>query len=299
MSIYTQKASNIRKTWLLFTFFLIIVIGIGYVFSGLYGNSSILVIAVLFSSVTSLISYWYSDKIVLGMYRAQPVSLKEAPELYRVVENLAITAGLPTPTIYIIPDLAPNAFATGRDPKHAVIAVTQGLLNKMDQTELEAVIAHEMSHIGNRDMLLSTAAVILVGFVSLLADFFRRSVFWGGIRGRDDERGGNAIFMIIGIALSILAPIAAILIQLAISRRRESLADTSGSLLTRYPQGMISALQKIASDQTPMRTANNTTAHLLFENPFENKEKTPFLHKLFMTHPPIADRIAALKAMKI
>jgi heat shock protein HtpX len=299
MSIYTQKASNIRKTWLLFTFFLIVVIGIGYVFSGLYGNSSILVIAVLFSSITSLISYWYSDKIVLGMYRAQPVSLKEAPELYRIVENLAITAGLPTPTIYIIPDLAPNAFATGRDPKHAVVAVTQGLLNKMDQTELEAVIAHEISHIGNRDMLLSTAAVILVGFISLLADFFRRSVFWGGIRGRDDDRGGNAVLMIIGITLSILAPIAAILIQLAISRRRESLADTSGSLLTRYPDGMISALQKIAADQTPMRTANNTTAHLLFENPFENKEKTPFLHKLFMTHPPIQERIATLKAMKI
>ncbi len=206
---------------------------------------------------------------------------------------------MPTPTIYIIPDLAPNAFATGRDPKHSVIAVTQGLLNKMDQTELEAVIAHEMSHIGNRDMLLSTAAVILVGFVSLLADFFSRSVFWGGIRGRDDDRGGNAILMIIGITLSILAPIAAILIQLAISRRRESLADTSGSLLTRYPEGMISALQKIAADTTPMRTANNTTAHLLFENPFENKEKTPFLHKLFMTHPPIQERIAALKAMKI
>jgi len=299
MSIYTQRASNIRKTWLLFTFFLITVIGIGYVFSGLYGNSSILVVAVFFSSITSIISYWYSDKIVLGMYRAQLVSLKEAPELYRIVENLAITAGLPTPTIYIIPDLAPNAFATGRDPKHSVIAVTQGLLNKMDQTELEAVIAHEMSHIGNRDMLLSTAAVILVGFVSLLADFFSRSVFWGGIRGRDDDRGGNAILMIIGITLSILAPIAAILIQLAISRRRESLADTSGSLLTRYPEGMISALQKIAADTTPMRTANNTTAHLLFENPFENKEKTPFLHKLFMTHPPIQERIAALKAMKI
>ncbi len=299
MSIYTQRASNIRKTWLLFTLFLITVIGIGYVFSGIYGNSSILVIAVLFSSITSLISYWYSDKIVLGMYRAQLVSLKEAPELYRIVENLAITAGLPTPTIYIIPDLAPNAFATGRDPKHSVIAVTQGLLNKMDQTELEAVIAHEMSHIGNRDMLLSTAAVILVGFVSLLADFFSRSVFWGGIRGRNDDRGGNAILLIIGITLSILAPIAAILIQLAISRRRESLADTSGSLLTRYPEGMISALQKIAADTTPMRTANNTTAHLLFENPFENKEKTPFLHKLFMTHPPIQERIAALKAMKI
>lgn len=297
MSIYTQKASNIRKTWLLFTSFLVIVTGVGYVFSQIYGNSSILVIAVLFSSVTSFVSYWYSDKIVLGMYQAQPVSLKEAPELYRIVENLSITAGLPMPAIYIIPEKAPNAFATGRDPKHAVIAVTQGLLEMMDKTELEAVLAHEMSHIGNRDMLLSTAAVILVGFISLLADFFRRSMFFGGMRSRD--KGANGIFMLIGIVLSILAPLAAVLIQLAISRRRESLADTSGSLLTRYPQGMISALEKMAKDQTPMRTANNTTAHLLFENPFENKEQTPLFHKLFMTHPPIEERIAALKAMKI
>ncbi|HEY4524086.1 MAG TPA: M48 family metallopeptidase [Candidatus Paceibacterota bacterium] len=296
-SIYTQKSSNIRKTWALFTLFLGVVIGFGYVISQYYGDPSILVIAVIFSSVMSIISYWFSDKLVLAMTRAEPVDLKNNPELYRVVENLAITAGLPMPKVYLVPERQPNAFATGRNPEHAVIAVTAGLLERLDRAELEGVLAHEMSHIGNRDILLSTAAVILVGFISLLADFFTRSMIFGSRR--DNDRGNSGgIILLIGIALSILAPIAATLMQLAISRRREFLADASGALLTRYPEGLASALKKISSDPTPMRVANNTTSHLWFDDPFDNPgRKTPFFHKLFMTHPPIEERIKALREM--
>lgn len=296
MSIYTHRDSNIRKTWLLFTVFLSAVIGIGYIFSQVYGNSSILFFAVVFSVVMSIISYWYSDKLVLSMYAAKPVTMDSAPELYRIVENLAITAGLPIPKIYLVPEKSPNAFATGRDPQHAVIAVTEGLLQTMDKSELEGVLAHEMSHIGNRDMLLGTAAVILVGFISILADMFQRSMFFGR---RDSNRDTPPVMLIIAIALSILAPLAAMLLQFAISRKREFLADASGALLTRYPEGLASALEKLNQDTTPMRRANNTTAHLWIENPFENKKKAPFFAKLFMTHPPTEERIMALKAMKI
>lgn len=296
MSIYTHKDSNIRKTWLLFTVFLSSVIGIGYIFSQVYGNSGILFFAVTFSVVTSIVSYWYSDRIVLSMYAAKPVTMDNAPELYRIVENLAITAGLPTPKIYLVPEKSPNAFATGRDPQHAVIAVTEGLLQTMDKSELEGVLAHEMSHIGNRDMLLGTAAVILVGFISILADMFQISMFFGR---SNSNRDTPPVMLIIAVALSILAPLAAMLLQFAISRKRESLADASGALLTRYPEGLASALEKLAKDTTPMRRANNTTAHLWIENPFENKKKTPFFAKLFMTHPPTEERIAALRGMKI
>ncbi len=306
MSIYTHRDSNIRKTWLIFALFLIVVIGIGWVFGRVYNNQGILFFAVIFSTLTSLVSYWYSDKIVLRMFRAQPVSMESAPELYRIVENLAITAGLPVPKIYIVPEKAPNAFATGRNPEHAVVAVTQGLLERLDRSELEGVLAHELSHIGNRDMLVSTVTVILVGFVSLLGDMFMRSMLFGGSRRRDNEGNAGAILMLVGIALSILAPIAAMLMQLAISRRREFLADASGALLTRYPDGLAKALEKISSDPTPLRTANNTTAHLWFDDPFDNpldsKEKskeTPWLHKLFMTHPPVHERISALRGMKV
>lgn len=300
-SIYTQKDSNVRKTWLLFTVFFVVVIAFGYTISQYYGDSSILVIAVVFSVGMSVTSYWFSDKLVLAMTHARPVEMKDNPELYRIVENLAITAGLPMPRLYIIPERQPNAFATGRNAKHAVVAVTEGLLTRLDRMELEGVLAHELSHIGNRDMLLSTAAVILVGFISLLADFFMRSMLFGGRRG-DDREGGNAngIILIIGIALSILAPIAATLMQLAISRKREFLADASGALLTRYPEGLASALKKISSDPTPMRVANNTTSHLWFDDPFDNPgRKTPLFHKLFMTHPPIEERLRALKEMSV
>ena len=232
------------------------------------------------------------------MSHAKPIEKKDNPELYNIVENLAITAGLPTPKIYIAPEMAPNAFATGRDAKHAVVCVTQGILERLNKKELEGVLAHELSHIGNRDMLVNTVAVILVGFISLLANFFMRSMIFGG-RSRDDNNKSGGIFILIGIALSILAPIAATLMQLAISRRREFLADTSGALLTRYPEGLASALEKISRDPTPMRFAQSTTAHLWLTDPMKNQKKTPFFAKLFMTHPPIEERIKLLRGMSV
>jgi len=298
-TLYTQQSANIRRTWLLFTVFLVVVIGIGWAFSRIYGDPSILYLAVIFSVLMNVIAYWYSDKIVLKMARAIPVEHEKAPELYHIVENLCITAGLPMPKIYLIQEGQPNAFATGRDPKHAVVAVTEGLLEKLNRSELEGVLAHELSHVGNRDMLLSTVVVVLVGFISIISDMFLRSTFWGGMGRRDDRENGQAgaIMMVAGIALSILAPLAAMLIQLAISRKREFLADASGALLTRYPEGLASALQKISSDATPMRVANNTTAHLWLDDPFKGQKKVSFLRKLFMTHPPIEERIKRLRGM--
>ncbi|MDE2001034.1 MAG: M48 family metallopeptidase [Patescibacteria group bacterium] len=297
-NLYTNKESNIHKTWLLFAVFLMAVIGIGWVFTQIYGNPSILIFAVIFSIGMSITSYWFSDQIVLRMANAEPVSRENARELYNVVENLAITAGLPTPKIYIINEAAPNAFATGRDPQHAVVAVTTGLLERLDRSELEGVIAHELSHVGNRDMLVSTVAVVLIGFLSIASNFFMRSLWWGGGR-RDDRNGDNGILLLIGIAFAILAPIVGTLMQLAISRKREFLADSSGALLTRYPDALISALEKISSDPTPLPVANNTTAHLWFEDPFKDGPRTSWLHKLFMTHPPVEERIAALKGLKV
>jgi len=297
MTLYTHKSNNIAKTYLLLSVFLIVVIGVGYFFSYLYKDVSILFIAVIFSVVMSITSYWFSDKIVLSMAKARPVQKSDNPELWNIVENLSITAGLPMPRIYIVDEMAPNAFATGRDPKHAVIAVTTGILQKLNKTELEGVLAHELSHIGNRDMLVGTVAVVLVGFITILADFFTRSLIFGG-RNRDDNRAGG-ILMIIGIALAILAPIGATLLQLAISRKREFLADASGALLTRYPEGLAAALQKISADQTPMQVAKESTAHLWLSNPFKNNKKAHWFSKLFMTHPPIEDRIKALTGMKV
>src|SRR3989344_2496055 len=291
MTLYNQKSLNIRKTWLLFVFFLIIVIAIGWAFSRIYGNPSILYFAVIFSVLMNIIAYWYSDKIVLKMAAAVPIEKKDNPELYNIVENLCIAAGLPLPKIYLIREKAPNAFATGRNPEHAVVAVTEGLLEKLDRSELEGVIAHELSHIGNRDMLLSTAVVVLVGFISILSDIFLRSTFFGGGR-RSKGSGGQAqaILMLIGI-------------QLAISRKREFLADASGALLTRYPEGLASALKKIAHDPMPLPIARNTTSHLWFDDPFThgigNGKQISRLHKLFMTHPPIEERIKALNQMNI
>ncbi|MFA5084192.1 MAG: M48 family metallopeptidase [Candidatus Paceibacterota bacterium] len=305
-SLYEHKESNIRRTWFLFTAFLIVVIGLGWFFSYVFESQAILVFAVIFSVLMSFISYWQSDKIVLAMARAVPVERKNNPELYNIVENLAITAGLPTPKIYIVNETSPNAFATGRDPKHSVIAVTSGLLDKLNRSELEGVISHELSHIGDRDILLSTVVVVLVGFVSLASDMFFRSMFWGrgGLpvrqAGRRDNRdnGGNILFLI-GLVFTILAPIAASLMQLAISRKREFLADASGALLTRYPEGLAKALEKISADPTPMRIADNTTSHLWIENPFKGKTRASGFHKLFMTHPPVEERIKALREMDI
>lgn len=285
--------------------FLGVVIGIGWIFSQIYGSPGILYIAVIFSIFMNVLSYWFSDKIVLAMHKAHPVKMEDNPELYRVLENLTITAGLPMPKFYLVQDPAPNAFATGRNPQHAAVAVTSGLLERLDRSELEGVLAHELSHIGNRDMLVSTVAVVLAGFIAIISDMFMRSMFWGGMGRRNDSRGGgaHAAIFIIGIALSILAPIIALLIRLAISRRREFLADSSGALLTRYPDGLASALRKISTYSQPLKTATNATAHLFFENPFgadrRGAQKTPWLVRMFMTHPPTEERIKALGQVRV
>ncbi len=301
-TIYTQIDSNKRKTWLLFSVFFVAIILIGYVFSYAMNDSAILYFAVIFSVVTSFISYWWSDKIVLAMSSAKEIDHDSNRELYHIVENLCITAGLPLPKIYIINDTAPNAFATGRDPEHAVIAVTVGLLSKLEKSELEGVIAHELSHVGNRDILLATLVTVMVGMIVLLADWFRRWSFFGGHRRSNDKGGGQLglILMIAAIILSILAPIFAYLMQFAISRKREFLADADGAMLTRHPEGLARALQKISADQEPLEVANRATAHLYIASPFkENEEhKIGFFTKLFMTHPPIEERIAALRGME-
>ncbi len=295
MTLYTQADTNKRLTWIYILGFLVFVIGVGYVFAGAMGNSWILYGAVIFSTLMSFGSYWWSDKIVLSMSGAKEISHDNARELYHLVENLCITAGLPLPKIYIIEDSALNAFATGRDPEHGVICFTTGIIQKLEKTELEGVIAHELSHIGNRDILLSTVVVVLVGFVTLLADWFRHWAFWGG---RDNENTGGQfkiILIIVAIVLSILAPFAAIIMQLAISRKREFLADASGALLTRYPEGLARALEKISADNEPLEAANRATAHLYISNPFKGKK----MSKLFMTHPPIEDRIKILRGIEL
>jgi len=298
MTLYTQAESNIRKTWFLMTGFLIFIIFLGWLFSYLLENQIFLIIAFIFALFQSIFSYWYSDKIVLAISRARPIEKQDNPELYRLVENLCITAGLPLPKIYIIDEAQPNAFATGRDANHAVLAVTRGLLEKLERSELEGVIAHELSHIGNKDMLLQTIVVILVGVVAMLSNFFLRISYWG--RGERRERdSGGAILMIFGILAAILAPLAATLIQLAISRKREFLADASGALLTRYPEGLARALEKISADPNPLRTANNATSHLFIASPFRGKESQNWFTKLFSTHPPVEERIAALRGLKI
>ena len=290
-TLYTHKDANIRKTWFLMVAFFGVVIGIGFAFSYILDAQGILYIAVIFALVMNVGSYWYSDKLVIATAGAHEADSVQFLELHRVVENLAITAGLPKPRVYIIDDPSPNAFATGRDAEHAVVAVTTGLLDILNKTELEGVLAHELSHIGNRDMLVSTVVVVLVGFVALLSDFFLRGMMWGGGRSRDNRAG--AILMIIGVVLAILAPIVAQLIHFAISRKREFLADASGALLTRYPEGLASALEKISSAGIPMRRANNATAHLFIANPFAGKNG---LSRLFLTHPPMEERVKALRA---
>jgi heat shock protein HtpX len=293
MSIYHEVSKNVAKTWVLMTLFLVVVILIGYVASAYYGNPNILYFFVIFSVFMNIFSYWFSDKIVLKLAGAKEASREEYFDLYTSVENMAITAGLPKPKVYVIDDPAPNAFATGRDKDHAVVAATTGILKILNKTELEGVIAHEMSHIGNRDMLLSTVVVVLVGFVSIVADVFRRNLFFS--RRRDNENGGG-LFMIFAIILSILAPIFAVLIQLAISRKREFLADASGALLTRYPEGLANALRKISEYSQPMARQSSTIAHLYIADP-RGDSRSKIAKKiggLFATHPPVEERIKAL-----
>ncbi|MBX9765266.1 M48 family metallopeptidase [Patescibacteria group bacterium] len=290
--LYKERSNNLAKTWALMAGFFLVVIGAGWAISLYYGNPGILYGAVAFSILMNVGSFWFSDKVVIGMTGAKPASREEFFDLYTVTENLSITAGLPMPKLYVINDPAPNAFATGRDEKHAVVAATTGLLQMLNRTELEGVIAHELSHVKNRDMLVMTVAVVLAGFVAIIADIFlRMSMFGGG--SRDDNGKAGAILAILAIVAAILAPIAAQLIQLAISRKREFLADASGALLTRYPEGLASALQKISGYAAPMRSASHATAHLFIANPF-GRTAGQFINKLFATHPPVEERVKAL-----
>lgn len=289
-TLYTEQSNNVRRTWFLMAVFLVIIVAIGYFVSYYYSNPAILYFAIIFSMVMNITSYWFSDKIALASTGAKEADTKEYLELHRILENLSITAGLPKPRLYIINDTAPNAFATGRNKEHAAVAVTTGLLNILDKNELEGVIAHELAHIGNRDILLSTVVVVLVGFIAMLSDVFLRMSLFGG---RDNDNKGNGILMIVGVVFIILSPIIATLIQLAISRKREFLADASGALLTRYPEGLANALQKISSYADPMQKASNATAHLFIASPFGGKAMKG-VAKLFMTHPPVEERVNAL-----
>jgi len=295
MTLYTQAETNIRRTWFFIFFFCLLVIGIGWFFSYLFEAPWLLVFAVILASTQSFLSYWYSDKIVLSSVEAQgPLTKEDNPELYRIVENLSITAGLPMPRIYLINDLSPNAFATGRDAQHAVICVTSGLLEKLEKVELEGVISHELSHIGNRDILLDSVIVVLVGVISLLADWFLRGLRYSSRR--EEDNNANLLFLLVGIVGALLAPLAATLLQLAISRRREFLADATGALLTRYPEGLARALEKIAQDPLPLKSATTATAHLFIADPLKKKQ-TSWFSKLWLTHPPIEERIKALREM--
>lgn len=293
-TLYGDEKTNRYKTWGLMAGFLVVIILIGWSASWYFNSPGILIGAVAFSLIMNGISFWFSHKIALRTAGAKEADPKQYSELHNIIENLAITAGIQKPSVYIIPDQSPNAFATGRNEETAAVAVTTGLLKILDRSELEGVIAHEIAHITNRDILLSSVVVVLVGFVTLLSDFFLRWTLFGGQS--QDNRAG-LIFMLIGIGLAILSPVIATIIQLAISRKREFLADASGALLTRYPQGLASALEKIDKTvtQKPLERANHATAHLYFENPYGGDDaKKGFLTKLFMTHPPTHQRISEL-----
>jgi heat shock protein HtpX len=300
LAIYRHIEQNRRATWLWMLFFVLLVAGMVEVIALALGLGSSPAIATLVvASIYVFISFRFSDRVVLSMSEAREVTREENPDLYHLVENLCIGAGMPVPRIYIIDDTAPNAFATGRDPKHAYIVVTKGLLQKLDKLELEGVLAHELSHIRNYDIRLMTLVVMLVGLVALLADFFLRWTWFGagsrrGSRGKGEGAGG-AILLLVALVMAILAPIAAQLIRFAISRRRESLADASGALLTRYPEGLARALEKISQDKEPLEAANKATAHLYIINPL--KDHSSWLNNLFSTHPPIEERIKALRSM--
>ncbi len=299
MNLYSQISSNKQKTVILILGLLTFVAIVVYVFALAYGYSPLALtgIALVATAVYALISYYFSDKMILSLSHAQEISTKDqAPELFNLVENLCIGSGLPRPKIYIINDSAPNAFATGRNPEHAAVCFTTGILAKLDRAELEGVVAHELAHIKNYDILLTSLVVILVGVIAIVADFFIRMSLFQSI-GRDSNRGnGNAIFMIIGIVLAIIAPLIATIIKLAISRQREYLADASAAYLTRNPEGLARALEKIDSDQEPLESANNATASLYISNPLKGQAKD-FLSNLFNTHPPIAERVKRLRAM--
>jgi len=295
--MYEQIAGNKRKSFLLVFFFILFVFLLAWVFEQLAGmGTGGLVLAFIIASISAFAGYYASDKIVLAISRARPATKEEFPYLTNVVEGLAIAAGIPAPRCYVIEDTAPNAFATGRNPKNSVICVTTGLLEKMNRAELEGVISHEMSHIKNYDVLVQTLTVVMVGVIALLSDWILRSFLWGGRRkGGRDKGGAGAILIVVGLILAALSPIISQLIRLAISRKREFLADAGGAMLTRYPPGLASALRKLDADTEPLEAANKATAHLYIVNPLKDLKGT--VNKLFSTHPPIEERIAALEKM--
>lgn len=299
--MYSQIASNKRRSLLLVLGFVVFVTGLAYLLTAAFDRPGFFVPVAIFAVVYAAFSYFGSAKIALAMSGAKPIAKDDAPELYRIVENLAITAGLPMPKVYIINDPSPNAFATGRDPQHAVVAVTSGILEILEKDELEGVIAHEMSHVGNFDIRFMAIVVALVAIVSLISDMFLRLSFWGSF-GEDDDNngGGNPLLFALGIVGALLAPLVASLTQLAISRRREYLADASGALLTRYPEGLARALAKIGSDPRGLQRANSATAPLYISNPLKGRGKGvgQGLARLFSTHPPIEERIKRLREME-
>lgn len=293
MNLYSEVSRNVRKTWIILGLFIIFLSAIAYVYASAsgYNTSLYLLFAATLSTITSISSYYFSDKIVLATSGAKPVTKESHAELFNVLENLSIGSGVPMPKLYLIHDSSPNAFATGRDPEHAVVAVTTGLLEKLTRTELEGVLAHELSHIKNFDIRLMAVVAVIVGSIAFLADVYLRSMWSKG------NRKGNGVLLLAGLVLSLLSPIIATVMQLAISRRREFLADASGALLTRYPDGLASALEKIAADKKPLDRANNATAHLYISNPFKDKSGTHLFTSLFNTHPPIEERIRILRSM--
>lgn len=300
MTIYNQINANKWRTFLIIFLFIGLVSFFFFLIGKYVGDSTTyFVIGLLFSFFSGLGSYFYSDKIVLLMTGAKPADKKIHFDFYTVAENLSIAAGLPMPKLYVIEDSTPNAFATGRNPKNAVVAATTGILEKLERVELEGVIAHELSHVKNYDILVMTVVSILVGMIVYVADFVMRSMWWGGLRQRDNEnRRGNAVMFIIFILFLIIMPIIATLIQLAISRKREFLADAEGALLTRYPEGLARALEKIAADRNVLKTASNATAHLFIVNPLHKKTKfVNWLSGLFSTHPPVEERVRLLREM--
>ena len=295
MSLYNQIDSNKNQTWIIMILFVLIISVLGYVFGALtqYGSSTV-VVAFIFSFISAFGSYYFSDSIALAISQAQEVSKENAPKLYRIVENLSIGAGVPTPKVYLIDDSAINAFATGRDPKHASIVFTTGAVDRLEDEELEGVAAHELSHIKNFDTRLMVIVVVLVGVITLLADWLIR-MSWHKNNDRDKSGG---IIVLIAVILGLLSPIFATLIKLAVSRKREYLADASGALLTRYPEGLAKALEKIAADKEPLEAANKATAHLYISNPLKNQsDAVSWFAGLFNTHPPLEDRINRLRAM--
>lgn len=292
--MYSQIDANKHKTWLLILIFSILIIALGWMLGEYTGTQSLgIIIAVVLATIMNLLAYYKGDKIALAASGAKAIQKSDHPRLYRSVENLAITAGMPMPKIYVINDPAANAFATGRDQKHASVAVTTGLLNVMDDSELEGVLAHELSHVKNLDIRVMTIVVVLVGIILLLSDWLMRSFLWGG---RDRDHKGAGVLILLGLILAILSPIFAELIKLAVSRSREYLADASGALLTRYPDGLARALEKIAQQDRPLKRANHATAHLFLANPFDPHVTKKFEH-WFSTHPPIEERITKLRNM--